>query len=193
MVVLLIRMRTVALLAVLFLILLAGCGAVPFDSGTQTTPPSRNATVVEVIDGDTIDVQFTDGSEDRVRLLGIDTPEVHAENDPTEFEGVPDTEAGEQCLREAGSQATTVITERVAGQDIRLEFDSESDRRGGYDRLLAYVVQNDTNLNYWLVERGDARVYDADFTKAEQFYAAEADAQADQRGVWNCTTLGIAG
>lgn len=186
-------MRRLVPVVLVLVVLLAGCGAVPIDTGSMDSLEPRNATVIEVIDGDTIDVQYPDGSMDRVRLLGIDTPEVHTAPEPTEFEGVPDTNAGERCLRAAGTRATTALTERLADEDVRLEFDSESDRRGDYDRLLAYVVHDDTNLNYWLVEGGNARVYDTEFTKAAQFYAAEAEAQGDHRGLWSCTTLERAG
>ncbi|MFW5921854.1 MAG: thermonuclease family protein [Halodesulfurarchaeum sp.] len=181
-------MRPVPFVAVAVLLFTAGCGAVPV-SPDDATPEARNATVVEVVDGDTVDVRFPDGSHETVRLLGIDTPEVYADNEPDEFEGVPDTEAGETCLRDAGERASLAVTDRIAGQDIRLEFDPQADRRGGYDRLLAYVIHDGTNLNYWLLERGDARVYDTEFAKAEDFYAAESAAQAANRGLWNCTTL----
>ncbi|WP_070365125.1 thermonuclease family protein [Halodesulfurarchaeum formicicum] len=173
---------------VLLLVVLAGCAGLPMDPGTGTASQPVNVTVTEVVDGDTIDVRFADGRTDRVRLLGVDTPEVHVENDPAEFEGVPDTAAGERCLRAAGENATTFVESRVADSTVRLEFDPLSDRRGGYDRLLAYVYLNETNLNYQLVETGHARVYDSEFTMRGEFYAAERDAQAATRGVWNCTT-----
>lgn len=182
-------MRRTVLLGLVFLIVSAGCTAVPFGTDTNQQPESRNATVLEVVDGDTIDVELADGSQDTVRLLGIDTPEVHADTTPGEFEGVPDTEAGQACLRAVGTNASAAVTERLSGSEIRLEFDPVADRRGGYDRLLAYVSHNETNLNYWLVERGYARVYDTEFTKADTFYAAESGAQAANRGVWNCSTL----
>jgi micrococcal nuclease len=143
-----------------------------------------------VVDGDTVDVRFPDGSTDTVRLLGIDTPEVHADPEPEEYEGVPDTDAGAACLRDAGEWASIVLTDRIAGEAVRLEFDPAADLRGGYDRLLAYVVHEETNLNYWLVERGHARVYDAEFTSAGDFYAAESAAQTANRGLWNCTSAG---
>lgn len=181
-------MRTAALLGLVVLLISAGCAAGPLGTDTQQAGESHNVTVIEVVDGDTIDVVFADGSQDTVRMLGIDTPEVHADTNPTEFEGVPDTEAGDACLRDAGTDATSALTDRIAGETVRIEFDPESDRRGGYDRLLTYVYHNGTNLNYWLVEDGYARVYDTEFSKAEQFYAAEADAQAASLGVWNCTT-----
>lgn len=186
-------MRRAVFLGLIVLVVSAGCTAVPIGTDTHQSQESRNATVLEVVDGDTIDVQFTDGSQDTVRLLGIDTPEVYGDTNPAEFEGVPESEGGKECLRAVGTNASAVVTERVAGSEVRIVFDAISDRRGGYDRLLAYVYHNETNLNYWLVERGYARVYDADFTKADTFYAAESAAQAANRGVWNCTSLSDGG
>ncbi len=180
-------MDRVSLLALGLLLVTAGCVSGPL-AGDGESPDSRNATVITVVDGDTVDVVFPDGTQDRVRLLGVDTPEVHVEPEPVEYEGVPDTEAGERCLRDAGSAASSIMEHRIAGRDVRLVFDPIADRRGGYDRLLAYVYQNDTNLNYWLVENGHARVYDTEFTEAERFYAAEVDAQQANRGLWNCTS-----
>lgn len=52
-------------------------------AGAQTI----DGTVVEVIDGDTIDMRLANGTIERVRLLGIDTPETHVEVQPDEYEG----------------------------------------------------------------------------------------------------------
>lgn len=95
-------------------VLVAGCAGSPDDttppSPTPTTPNSPGAslppptegtpspgdgqlvtaTVSDVVDGDTIDIRYPDGTTDTVRLLGVDTPEVNTGVSPDEFEGVPD-------------------------------------------------------------------------------------------------------
>lgn len=176
--------------AIVLLVLLAGCtGAVPeSDPVPDASPPAENVTVtvVEVVDGDTIEVRYANGSTETVRFLGVDTPEVHVENEPSEFEGVPDTEAGRTCLREEGSAAKAYVVDTIADSEVKLVFDSLSDRRGGYDRLLAYVYVNDRNLNYDLVSLGYARVYDTEFTQSDRFYTAEERARSDEVGVWQC-------
>ncbi|MFB6152135.1 MAG: thermonuclease family protein [Haloarculaceae archaeon] len=201
-----------AVLAVGALVVLAGLGGcvsfdVEFTSGTATGPggPGRGAgagtldtstgdglsvTVVEVVDGDTLDVRYPNGTTDTVRLLGVDTPEVHVENDPAEFEGVPDTDRGASCLRAVGENASDAVRGRVAGETVRLVVDSTADRRDRYGRLLAYVVDDGRDLNRWLVAGGLARVYDATFRRSEGYYAAESDAQAAARGVWRCRSAG---
>jgi micrococcal nuclease len=114
-------------------------------------------TVVEVVDGDTIDVRLQNGSGDTVRLLGVDTPEVHAENDPAEFRGVPETEAGRNCLRGRGERASEHATEELVGETVLLSFDDTEPRRGYYGRLLAYVHVDGDSFNDGLITSGLAR------------------------------------
>ncbi|WP_284010351.1 lamin tail domain-containing protein [Haloarcula pelagica] len=158
--------------------------------GTVTdVPPPRPAvevSVTAVVDGDTIRVEYANGTRDTVRLVGVDTPEVHAENDPPEFEGVPDTTAGATCLREAGIDASNLAKDRLLGRTVGLAFDPNLDRRGYYDRLLAYVVVEDRLFNYGLVRSGHARVYDSDFTRKTAFDRAESEAREAGRGLWQC-------
>lgn len=182
--------RDVAVLvAVACLLATAGCLGLGTDaSGSEGSFGGNESavTVVEVVDGDTVDVRYADGTTDTVRLLGVDTPEVRAENQPAEFEGVPDTTAGRECLREAGGAASDALRDRIAGERVTLVVDPTADRRDRYDRLLAYVERDGTDLNRWLVEAGHARVYDAAFRRSDAYYAAESAAQAEERGVWAC-------
>jgi micrococcal nuclease len=146
--------------------------------------------VVSVTDGDTVDIRFQNGSTDTVRLLGVDTPEVYGENEPSEYEGVPNTEAGKQCLHDAGEASSQFMKEKLnPGEQVTIVFDPQSDRRGDYGRLLAYIHDDGTKLNYRLVATGHARVYDSQFSKADRFYAAEDDAQAAERGLWHCRNV----
>jgi micrococcal nuclease len=146
--------------------------------------------VTAVVDGDTIRIEYANGTTDTVRLVGVDTPEVHAENDPAEFEGVPDTTAGATCLREAGVDASNLAKDRLLGRTVGLAFDPNLDRRGYYDRLLAYVVVEDRLFNYRLVRSGHARVYESDFTRKAAFDRAEASARGAGRGLWQCADGG---
>jgi micrococcal nuclease len=178
-------------LALAVLVALAGC-AVDVSPGSDTTPTAgeRTATVVEVVDGDTLDVRFADGSEDRVRLLGVDTPEVHGDNSPGEFEGVPDTEAGRTCLADWGGRATAFAEDRLAGETVVVETDAEADRRGGYDRLLAYVTVEggDESFNRALLADGYARLYDTEFTQRDAFAATERSAMENGTGLCACAS-----
>jgi micrococcal nuclease len=176
------------------LVLGAGCVSVSLDP-TPTPPADATATpengttvrVTDVVDGDTVDVRFSGGRTETVRLLGVDTPEVHGETDPSEFEGVPDTEAGRACLRRQGERASAYATERLGDRRVTLQFDDEAGRRGGYDRLLAVVVVDGESFNDALLSGGHARLYDTPFRDRDRYANLEREARAAARGVWSCT------
>ena len=159
------------------------------DVSTSSISGSVTVTVTSAADGDTVDIEYQNGSTDTVRLLGVDTPEVNVENSPGEFEGVPSTQEGEDCLRSAGEEASQFTKDTLVGKTVTLKFDSQSDRRGDYGRLLAYIYVNGENFNLDLIEQGHARVYDSTFSQSDTFYSAETTAQNNQVGLWSCTTL----
>ena len=179
--------------AVLVLVVSAGClagvpgpGPATPTAGPGVASDGVAVTVVDVVDGDTVDVAYANGTRDTVRLLGVDSPEVRADNDPVEFAGVPDSGAGERCLRRAGANASAYAEDRLAGESVRLVFDPESERRGYYGRLLAYVHVDGSSFNHALLEAGHARVYDTAFTQRERYNRAVAAARKDRRGLWSC-------
>lgn len=187
------RRDVIAAIALSVLLLLAGCtaGVSPADSATESTGSGTleqgvTVTIVEVTDGDTMDVRFDDGREETIRLLGVDTPEVHAENSPAEWEGISDTQAGRDWLRSWGSKASEFATNELAGERVQIRVDSEADRRGGYGRLLVYLSPPDSerSFNRRLLDQGYARLYDTEFSKRDAFAAAEAEAREAGTGVW---------
>jgi micrococcal nuclease len=192
--------RTRLLGACLLAGLLVCAGCVSPLTGTGDTPASGQtpvdveATVERVVDGDTVEVRFDDGSTETVRLLGVDVPETRAESQPGEFEGVPDTEAGRTCLRRAGEEATVFARERLAGERVRVQTDPRADRRGGYGRLLAYVsvvdgaTAGNSSFNERLLERGHARLFDSTFERRDRFAALERGAREADRSLWRCRT-----
>ena len=184
------RRRDAALVSLCLLAVSAGCLGVGVDTAAPAPTPEAEVTVrvTDVVDGDTIDVRLPDGRADTVRLLGVDTPEVHAENDPAEFEGVPDTEAGRSCLRRQGDRASAFAVDRLADRRVTLRFDAAAGRRGGYDRLLAYVVVDGDSFNAALLERGHARLYDSSFRERDRYAALEREAREAGRGVWDCAS-----
>ena len=130
-----------------------------------------NATVERIVDGDTL-VAIIDGQRERVRLLGIDTPESVAENRP------------DQCYgEEASTYLKSVLPEGVA---ITLVLDEEA--RDQYDRLLAYVIRSSDELfvNLDLIERGYAGVliYDPNDHYESLFRSAEQEAIDAGAGLW---------
>jgi micrococcal nuclease len=119
--------------------------------------------VVDVIDGDTIDVRFEDGEIYRVRYIGVDTPE-----------------RDEPFYR----QSSDYNADLVLGQQVTLVQDvSETDRFG---RMLAYVIVGDVFVNYRLVYDGYAQqvTFPPDVACVDAFTAAERQARENERGLW---------
>ena len=112
--------------------------------------------VVRVVDGDTIVVEIA-GERERVRYIGVDTPEL---DDPR-----PEVRALARAARRANA-------ELVEGRRVRLELDAE--KRDRYGRLLAYAWIGDTLVNEALVRRGYAApyTYPPNVRYAERFVAA---------------------
>jgi micrococcal nuclease len=128
---------------------------------------TRSAPVLvrSVIDGDTIDV----ATVGRVRLLGIDAPEVgHGFDTSAPF----------------GREARERLTQLVLHRWVRLE--QESSTRDVYSRHLAYVLTEDgVCVNAALVRDGLARVSArVPLTRLPELQRAEADARAFRRGMW---------
>jgi micrococcal nuclease len=144
----------------------------------------HTVTVADVVDGDTMDVRYENGSDDTVRLLGVDTPEVETETDPAEFEGIPETAAGREWLREWGYRASEFARERLDGETVRIVVDRRADVRGSYGRLLVYVYHDDENFNRLLLEEGYAGLYDSEFSERAAFEDSETRARADDVGLW---------
>ena len=84
------------------------------------------AQVSDVVDGDTIDVVFADGSTDRVRLLGVDTPETFSPNSPGEYGDIADTACSllevVRAADEAGIKATKISLHEPNLETVFLEL-----------------------------------------------------------------------
>jgi micrococcal nuclease len=135
-------------------------------------PAAGVAVVARVIDGDTIDVAIR-GRDETVRLLGIDTPEVHVDD------GVP------ECFGpEAAAHTATLLP---AGTEVRLERDVVG--RDHYGRLLAHVYRLADGLlvNAELLRRGYARplTIAPNRALAQRYVAATITAEAEGLGLWS--------
>lgn len=177
------------LILLTFLALLAsGCTTTGIQK--QHEKQETDTTVTEVVDGDTADIRFGDGVK-TVRLLGVDTPEVHVENKPSEFEKVPESSQGRACLEKWGEKASSFAREKLLSENVSFVTDPNSDVRGSYGRLLGYIKVNGKNFNYQLVKKGYARVYKSGFTKQNKFLEAEEKAQNRMKGLWQCQSFEI--
>lgn len=145
--------------------------ASPPAAGTQGEvglPAGRDATVLRIVDGDTLVLV---GGE-RVRLIGIDTPETKHPDRPVECFGPQATEHLEALLG--------------PGAAVRLEFDVE--RTDRYGRTLAYVWRREDGLhvNRAMVAGGYAQVLTVPPNVAHQetYLAAQREARSSNRGLW---------
>ena len=137
----------------------------------------RTFTVLEVIDGDTIDIDFPDGKfpDTRIRLMGIDTPE---------------TKHPMVGLMYYGPEATEFTKSLVLGQPVTLRLDTVGDIRDRYGRLLAYVTLPDgTVLNEELIKQGFAYAYlSFPHTDSAQYEALMQQAMDQKKGLWQNVT-----
>lgn len=120
--------------------LIAPCDERESTRGLEGGAAELEAEVIDVVDGDTIDVRLADGSEETVRYIGVDTPESVAPDEPVE------------CYSHRASEFNRAL---VLGRTVRLRFDAE--RRDTYGRLLAYVYRGRRLVNATLLRRGLAR------------------------------------
>ena len=141
--------------------------------------------VLTVIDGDTFDATFPNGSTERVRLLGVDCPEKSAnDNKPNEYDGITNL----TCLAYWGIEAKDFAKSWIEGKDVYIEFDSSAGFKGYYGRWLCYVyMQNNTDFNAELIKRGLARVYEEGDCSKESYYLTLQQQAIDNRiGLWSC-------
>jgi micrococcal nuclease len=141
------------------------------------------ALVTHVVDGDTFDVQFTEGDTERIRVLGVDTPETTAEgNNGREYESINDP----ALLAGWGVYAGGETGKILEGKDVVLEIDGLASTRDRYGRVLAYVTMPDGNdLGAFLLGKGLARVYTAEsFSRKADYLRLEQIARTKGAGLW---------
>lgn len=147
-----------------------GAGAVPVP--TSVPAAAAEAVVERVVDGDTVIVTVA-GERERIRLIGVDTPETVKPDAPVDCFGP-----------EASAFTTATLPE---GATVWLEDDASQGDADRYDRLLRYVWSPDgTMLNERLVAEGYGRedTYDDAYRYRDRFVAAEASAEASRAGLW---------
>jgi micrococcal nuclease len=132
----------------------------------QTPCPVQEAVVAHVSDGDT--VVLANGQ--KVRLLGIDAPEMEREGKPADF---------------LAHKAKKFLAELVQGKQVRLEYDRL--RYDRYGRTLAYLFLPDgANVSREMVREGLAHVYTVppNMRFQEELLAAQREAINAHRGIW---------
>ena len=138
-----------------------------------------NVLVVRAVDGDTLKL----ANNERVRLIGIDTPEMHE----SEKLYRDSRKSGQdvKTIQALGKRSYAFTRSLVEGKTVRLEFDVE--KRDKYKRLLAYVYLPDgTFVNAEIVKQGYASLmtYPPNVKHADEFRALYQQAREQRLGLW---------
>lgn len=141
-------------------------------TGAPVTDQRRLAELVRVVDGDTVELRL-DGRTERVRLIGIDAPELIGQRRSVD------------CLgRQASAKSSELLPE---GARVEVEGDRTQDVRDRYGRLLLYLwTPGGVFFNQEMIRLGLAQeyTYERAYRYQAEFRAAQAEAQRAQRGQW---------
>lgn len=150
-------------------------------AGTKTDPSSipptasdkEIATLVKVVDGDTITVSIN-GKKETIRVIGIDTPEV------------VDSRKRVECFgKEATEMAKSMFEENKI---VLLESDSSQGDRDKYQRYLRYVWFNNGEVDFGklMIESGYASeyTYNLPYKYQNEYKQAEKEAGLAKKGLW---------
>ncbi len=128
--------------------------------------------VINVIDGDTVEIQLNGNQKVFVRMLGIDTPET------------VDPRKTVQCF---GKEASNKTKELLFNKNIILELDKTQYKFDKYGRVLAYIKREDgLFINQYLIENGFAYeyTYNIPYKYQKEFKALQKQAKKEKRGLW---------
>ncbi len=174
----------IALLVVFFL---AGCGNAPVNlsgEGKVSVPFGRaynyeDILVERAVDGDTLKLE----NGERVRLIGIDTPEVH--ESVKLYRDSKKSGQDTKVIQALGRRSAKFTKELVEGKRVRIEFDVE--KQDKYKRLLGYVYLKDgTFVNAEIVKQGYASLmtYPPNIKYVDVFKKLYQEARENNRGLW---------
>lgn len=153
--------------------------SLPKPAPVQAAAGMARGHVVRVYDGDTVKLS----SGERVRFIGIDTPEMH--DNPKLYRDVKKTGLDPETIKQMGEKSYEFTKGLLADRDVRLEFDAEA--RDKYGRLLAYVYLDDgTFVNEEIIKNGYAYPLTIvpNVKHAEDFKALFQEARQKRIGLW---------
>ncbi len=144
----------------------------PVESQSTSTPAAPTYTVVACNDGDTCRLKSADNTQIKVRLAGIDAPEMSKKRGKKKGEGQPGGENAKAFLNNLLLGKT--VTLRSYGVDM-------------YGRNLAEIVLNNESANVKMLSEGWAEVYRGKKSgglNLAPFESAEQEARKAKRGIW---------
>ncbi len=161
-----------AIISILMLVVaVSGC------TQTESREKGDKAVIDRVIDGDTVEADVRNHTV-TIRLQGVDTPEVHAENTPEDW----DCDLSKNHLREYGHKASKYVKENLANQTVRIIYSG----KGYYGRTIGTIRFNDTTLAKELLENGLAQTYmGSNYTEKSSYLQLESEIRRKEIGVWS--------
>lgn len=145
--------------------------------------------VTEVVDGDTVEINVY-GEAQPVRLVGVDTPETVAPDQPIGCYGPEASNYTEETLRERQTDEEGEVTRE--GRLVKLAIPRIGDSGDIYGRTLAYLYLDtggngryERLFNEDLIVRGYARTTTFSHTYSREFERLEEDAEERSAGLWN--------
>lgn len=143
-------------------------------SATSPEPSNRTkAKVVKVVDGDTMDFSW-DGKTERIRVIGINTPET------------VDPRKSVECFGQEASKQAKLYLE--TGMEVELEADPTQGERDKYQRLLRYVWTDDGSVDFGKVMISLGYAYEYTYNTPYKYQAiykqAQKEAEAGKKGLW---------
>ena len=136
----------------------------------SSAPDTKDSLVTRVVDGDTI-IVLINGVSEKVRLIGVDTPETVDPRRPV------------QCFGKEASAFTKALLENKL---VRLETDSSQGDKDKYGRLLRYVYLGDILVNEKIIAEGYGHeyTYRTPYRYQSKFKLAQKEAEGAQNGLW---------
>ncbi len=159
-----------ALIAALIVIILLSIFTCPQKSGIAT----EDYPVVRVVDGDTF-IAKIDGEDQRIRLIGVDTPESVHPNKEVEYFAL---------------EASAFLKNMLEGERVFFQYDQNSaatNHKDRYGRILAYAYRSSDSLfvNAEIIRQGYGHAYTSfPFSLQEDFLKLERDARTQKLGLW---------
>lgn len=167
------QLRQIVTACLMILSLAVAWQAWAYPAPPPVAPTGDTLPVVEIYDGDTIAV-LLHGQREKIRLIGVDTPETKDPRRPV------------QCF---GREAAAWTKQTLRGHTVRIETDSSQGERDKYGRMLAFVWLDDgLFLNQALIEQGYAHEYtyaSVPYKYQAVFQRAEREAEIGERGLWS--------